>query len=68
MCFLPNEKSNLTTFHQTLNPENWNSWMSGFHKAELEVSLPRFKVEWDGNLNDPLKVLGMRDAFSEGKA
>lgn len=34
----------------------------------VDVALPRFKIEAQFGLNDPLAALGMRDAFDPGKA
>lgn len=63
--FLPNKESSLNEFVGTLAPENWKKWMSGFRKGECVVSLPRFKVEYEVELNDALKAMGMGAAFVE---
>ncbi|MFW9259144.1 serpin family protein [Nostoc sp. CALU 546] len=62
--FLPKENSNLKTFYQNLNVENWEKWMTQFNKQEGFIRLPRFKTEYDITLNDALKTLGMGEAFS----
>jgi serpin B len=63
--FLPDEETGLDKFEQDLTPANWDGWMKSFNVRPGEVMLPRFKVEWESNLNDVLKSLGMAEAFDE---
>ncbi|MBD6617053.1 serpin family protein [Komarekiella sp. 'clone 1'] len=62
--FLPKQSSNLKTFYQNLNFENWEKWMTQFNKQQGFIRLPRFKTDYDVTLNDALKALGMEEAFS----
>ncbi|MEA5581238.1 serpin family protein [Nodularia harveyana UHCC-0300] len=62
--FLPKEESNLQTFYQNLNFENWEKWMSQFRSHDGLIRLPRFKTDYDITLNDALQALGMTEAFS----
>jgi serpin B len=62
--FLPKQNSNLKSFYQNLNTENWEKWMTQFSKQEGFIRLPRFKTDYDVTLNDSLKALGMEEAFS----
>jgi serine protease inhibitor len=62
--FLPKQNSNLKAFSQTLNAENWDKWMSQFHKREGSIRLPKFKIDYDITLNSTLKALGMGEAFT----
>jgi len=62
--FLPKQNSNLNAFYQNLNVENWEKWMTQFNKQKGFIRLPRFKTEYDVTLNDALKTLGMKEAFS----
>ncbi|MBW4684279.1 MAG: serpin family protein [Komarekiella atlantica HA4396-MV6] len=62
--FLPKQNSNLKTFYQNLNVENWEKWMTQFNKQAGFIRLPRFKTDYDVTLNDALKALGMEEAFS----
>ena len=63
--FLPNRNSNLDEFLGGLNAENWTSWLAQFSKVGKDsmMILPRFKLEYEVNLNDTLKALGMEIAF-----
>lgn len=62
--FLPKEDSNLQTFYQNLNFDNWEKWMSQLRNRDGFIRLPRFKTDYDVTLNDALKALGMEEAFS----
>ncbi len=65
--FLPDEQTSLDQFEQDLTPENWDGWMKSFGFRPGHVTLPRFKVEWEANLNETLAGLGMAEAF-DGRA
>jgi len=62
--FLPDEDSSLDEFYEHLNPDNWTRWLSGFATGPALILLPRFTVEYDATLNEPLKTLGMTRAFA----
>ncbi len=62
--FLPEEQTSLDQFQQNLTPENWETWMRSFQVAPGDLMLPRFKVEWESQLNNELIALGMGEAFS----
>ena len=65
--FLPNEQTGLDQFERNLTADNWDMWMKNFGGRPGDVTLPRFKVEWESKLNDALKDLGMAEAF-DGRA
>ena len=62
--FLPKPNSNLRTFYQNLNVDNWDVWMSQLKNREGFIRLPRFKMDYDIKLNEALKALGMGEAFT----
>lgn len=66
--FLPDSKSSLKDFHRTLTTSNWNQWMASFSECDGAVVLPRFKCEYEEELNNSLKSLGMAAAFDPAKA
>jgi serine protease inhibitor len=63
--FLPKENSTLADFHQSLNAQNWGDWMSRFKQMKGDISLPKFKVEYETTLKGILSSLGMGTAFDE---
>ncbi|RPI21681.1 MAG: serpin family protein [Acidobacteria bacterium] len=66
--FLPSANRNLSQFLESLTASNWDSWMRSFRKREGEILLPRFRVEYEKELNEALKALGMNDAFDQSRA
>ena len=66
--FLPGRESDLDAFLEHLNAERWEQWMSEFYQEEVFLALPKFKLEYEKQLNDPLKALGMDVAFSPSRA
>jgi serpin B len=66
--FLPSENSNLNTFLANLNAAKWESWMSQLRSQQGNITLPRFKLEYEAVLNNALKALGMESAFDPQRA
>ncbi|NET60337.1 MAG: serpin family protein [Symploca sp. SIO2E6] len=66
--FLPREDTTLETFQQQLTYENWQQWMNQFQMRDGEIQLPRFQFDYDIQLNDALKALGMEAAFTASQA
>ena len=52
----------------SLQASAWTTWMGQFHDADVELQLPRFKLQWERMLIPDLQALGMRDAFIDGRA
>ena len=63
--FLPAKGKSLADLLPQLTAANWQQWMKGFNETTLTVELPRFKAGYKASLNEPLKAMGMSDAFSE---
>jgi serine protease inhibitor len=66
--FLPDEQKGLDQFEKDLTPENWDTWLKSFQMYPGDLMLPRFKVEWESELNEALKTLGMEEAFDSARA
>lgn len=62
--FLPKKNSNLKSFYENLNAENWEKWISQFSLREGLIRLPRFKMDYEITLNTALEALGMGEAFT----
>jgi serpin B len=62
--FLPKAGKSVDDIVAMLTDENWSAWMAGFNVEELDLSLPRFELEYEKKLNDVLIALGMQDAFT----
>jgi len=61
--FVPDDS--LADFYAQLNSENWEKWMDGFAPNYGTIGLPRFEIEYEENLNKPLKEMGMEEAFQK---
>ena len=66
--FLPYPESDINTFLEGLNTENWERWVSQLRDQEVFLSMPKFKLEYKKTLNNPLQSLGMGIAFAPGLA
>ena len=60
---LPNHNTDIDAFAESFDQAKWNALVGSLHDSNLEVYLPRFRVEWKRTLNDDLQALGMRLAF-----
>jgi serine protease inhibitor len=66
--FLPDQGSSLDEFLKGFDYLKWEEWINSFNSAPGDVKLPRFKLEYEKTLNEPLKDLGMGAAFSAREA
>lgn len=66
--FLPANGASLSQLQSELTKTNWESWMKQFARVQGEVAVPRFKLEYEVDLNDALKALGMGIAFDPQRA
>jgi serpin B len=68
VLYLPKTVSDVVFYAKSLDAKTWAQWMSGLRDQTVVVTMPKFKVEYNGLLNEPLEQLGMSDAFSANKA
>jgi serine protease inhibitor len=64
LLFLPAAESGLEKFAADLSRENWAEWQNQFRSRDVNIVMPRFKLEYDRMLNEPLEALGMKTAFN----
>ncbi|XP_058125675.1 antichymotrypsin-2-like isoform X3 [Anopheles coustani] len=65
LVLLPNERTGLAALEQKLPSLNFSELTAKMHKQEVEVFLPKFKIEFTRDLNEDLKKLGMDRMFSD---
>ncbi len=65
---LPDPDRDLDALIASLDAETWNGWVDGLGAQEMHVFLPKFTLEYEVNLNDALKALGMGIAFDPNDA
>ncbi|XP_024059761.2 serpin B4-like [Terrapene carolina triunguis] len=65
---LPKDNMGLTQLEKELTYEKLTTWISPDHlkEDEVDVALPRFKVETSAQLKQYLEALGMTDVFHPG--
>jgi serine protease inhibitor len=62
---LPNDGKDVSDIISQFNPSNWNKWQSGFkHTNNIDIRIPKFKVEFEIKLNSILQAMGMPGAFT----
>lgn len=66
--FLPDKSSSTDKLLQNMNYDNWDKWLKDFKSAKVNVKLPKFKMEYEDELNKMLKDFGMKSAFDRDKA
>jgi serine protease inhibitor len=60
---LPREGKSVEAVASSLQAPQWSAWMGQLHTGEVDLYLPRFRMEWMRIMNGDLESLGMRDAF-----
>ncbi|KAM5304046.1 serpin B3 [Glossophaga mutica] len=70
VLLLPNERDGLQQLEDKLTAEKLIEWTSSQNKSmrNVDLRLPRFKVEESYNLEGVVRALGVVDAFSPGNA
>ncbi|MFO7295789.1 MAG: serpin family protein [Clostridia bacterium] len=68
VVFLPDEGVDLMEFCSSITLEKWQEWMNSLSETQGDVGLPKFKLEYEVELKEALKALGMEVAFDPGKA
>jgi serine protease inhibitor len=62
---LPAEGTNIDQFAAELTQQHYNIFVNSQDSADVELYLPKFKVEYTKKLNDELSAMGMGIAFSD---
>jgi len=64
LIMLPNSKTGLSKLEADLKTVDISELKKEMYKTEVDVSIPKFKIEFELSLVDALKKMGMRDMFS----
>jgi serpin B len=60
---MPAEASGIASLVASLDSESWQRWIDGLARTQAEVSMPKFTLEYELELNEALEALGMGVAF-----
>jgi serine protease inhibitor len=62
---LPAQDATVDDLVEQLSSGTWSQAVANLHDTETIVALPKFKLEWEGKLNDELQRLGIVSAFGD---
>jgi serpin B len=62
--FLPDKGSSTEKLIESMTYDNWEKWTNDFKRAEVNIKLPKIKIEYEDELNKMLQGFGMKDAFN----
>ena len=65
---LPREGTTAEALAAEMTHARWTSLLGALAETESILSMPRFRVEWSGELKAPLGALGMAEAFDRDRA
>ena len=65
---VPDDAASISTLAQNLTDTQWHSWTIDLDSTESFVSIPKFTLEYEIELNAVLEALGMELAFTPGAA
>ena len=68
MILLPKDRDGLESLEKSLGKEKFDSIKNSMTRQPLTVQMPKFEFETEYNLIEPLKNLGLRDAFDKDMA
>jgi len=62
---LPSSGTSIDQYAASLTQEKWDALMNNLDSASIDLSLPKFNLEYEKTLNDELSALGMGVAFTD---
>lgn len=64
LVVVPQHGQALADIVAELDADGWAALLESLKETEVDISLPRFSIEYDAYLNEPLIGMGMDSAFS----
>jgi len=68
VIFLPRKMKRIGEMEKLITVENLISWIQPTNFQEVEIYIPKFKIEYEFKLADTLKSMGMTKAFERFEA
>jgi serpin B len=68
IVFLPDKDADWSAFQSQFNESSWNEWQPRYRNVRVNLSLPKFKINYFTLLNRSLIAMGMPDAFNKASA
>jgi serine protease inhibitor len=60
---LPPAGVDVDAFAAGMTQQQWNAWLDAMEEGQLALGVPRFRLEYETTMNNPLIALGMGRAF-----
>lgn len=60
---LPREGRTADELIATLDDARWNEWIDGLQPTSMYLQMPKYRLEYETIMNDPLIAMGMQSAF-----
>lgn len=64
LILLPDSKTGLTELENKLNKVDLNKIHSNLHFREITIEIPKFRIEFDIEMKEPLQKMGMKRIFT----
>jgi serpin B len=68
LVILPSSGTDINSLINQMDDSYWNNLLANMDSADVNLWLPKFKIEYSITLNDALKALGMTSAFDSTTA
>lgn len=65
---LPDSGQSLAQLRGRLSAEAWRGWMTRFAPRDVMLTMPRYRLNLESRLNQPLAAMGMGEAFDPNAA
>jgi len=65
IIFLPKKEDGFSDLQEQFTYENYTTWTSNYTQKKISLTIPRFKIENNFDLDKPLKKMGMKLAFGK---
>lgn len=67
-ALLPDESTSVKEYVDSLTGEHLTQLLTNAEKTAVDAAIPKFSSEYDVNMNEVLKQMGITDAFDKAKA
>jgi serine protease inhibitor len=65
---LPPVGADVDALIATLDDATWDRWLKGLDEIEIDIVMPKYRLEYETVMNPALIALGMERAFQPGRA
>ncbi|MFN9368186.1 MAG: serpin family protein [Planctomycetia bacterium] len=66
VVIVPQDADGLAAVEKQVTTTSLQAWLGALEARDIDMALPKFRIETDYEMKDPLEALGMRRAFMGG--